>query len=591
MWLDHWVLVCLIPLAMWILLSGLDDLFIDLVFFLTGKQQFPWPSEAELALAPRRRIAILVPLWREDRVIGKMLDHNLSVILYENYDVFVGVYPNDEPTIRAVWEASRRHARVHVAICPQPGPTSKGDCLNSLYERMREFERENDAHFDVILTHDAEDLVHPESLRLIDHYASDFQMVQIPVLPLPTGSLECTHSLYCDEFAEYQIKDIPVRQRLGGFLPSNGVGTGFSRAVLESLAAGEQGRVFDPDCLTEDYENGFRVHAHGYRQIFVPLRFVDSAPVATREFFPARLRQAVRQRSRWVAGIALQGWERHGWRVPRKQLYWFWRDRKGLIGNLFSPVANVLFVYWTVRFLWTGRSWEAGASLPVWLLSTFWATLVLSVFQMGVRAQCAARVYGWRFAAAVPVRVLWGNLINCSATVAALWQFASARLQRRAVTWRKTEHVYPRHGAVPQERPRLGEVLVRMRWLSMGELHEALPHVPKGVRIGEYLVQLEKLSEDHLYKALSSQNGIPFRGGVRQEISRQATRVLPAAVARRCRVLPYRVTAGQLHVATAEVPSEDMMRELTELSPLEIRLRLVRPREFEDLAHEYLPQS
>ena len=58
-------------------------------------------------------------------------------------------------------------------------------------------------------------------------------MVQIPVLPLPTGLAEMTHGVYCDEFAEYQLKDIPARQRLGGFLPSNGVGTGFDRNALE----------------------------------------------------------------------------------------------------------------------------------------------------------------------------------------------------------------------------------------------------------------------------------------------------------------------------------------------------------------------
>jgi hypothetical protein len=54
-------------------------------------------------------------------------------------------------------------------------------------------------------------------------------------------------------------------------------------------------------------------------------------------------------------------------------------------------------------------------------------------------------------------------------------------------------------------------------------------------------------------------------------------------------VLPYRVTAGQLHVVTAEIPSEAMTRDLAETSNLEIRFRLVRPEEFEALAGVYLP--
>ena len=56
MWLDHCVATCLIPLAVWILLSGLDDLFVGLVFLFTRKQVFPWPADAELETAPERPI-------------------------------------------------------------------------------------------------------------------------------------------------------------------------------------------------------------------------------------------------------------------------------------------------------------------------------------------------------------------------------------------------------------------------------------------------------------------------------------------------------------------------------------------------------
>ena len=105
---------------------------------------------------------------------------------------------------------------------------------------------------------------------------------------------EWTHGLYCDEFAEYQRKDIPVRQHLGGFLPSNGVGTGFDRDALERLAAERNGRPFDPACLTEDYETGYMLHTLGYRQIFLPVRIGAAGPQATREFFPRRARRRSR---------------------------------------------------------------------------------------------------------------------------------------------------------------------------------------------------------------------------------------------------------------------------------------------------------
>ncbi len=342
--LDQWLSICLVPLALWILLSGLDDLFISLVSLVLHRERLPRPADSDLEHTPERRIALFVPLWHEHGVIGRMLERNFSVIHYENYEVFAGVYPNDPLTCDAVSEAARRHRRVHPVVCPHAGPTSKGDCLNWIYRGMEEYERLHGVRFDVVVTHDAEDLIHPQSLRYINCLSREYQMVQIPVLPLPTGLRELTHGLYCDEFAEYQSKDIPVRQFLGGFLPSNGVGTGFDRGVLGRLAVDRGGQVFDPACLTEDYENGYRLHALGCRQTFVPLRFDSTVLTATREYFPRTFRRAVRQRSRWVTGIVLQGWQLHGWRAPRRQLYWFWRDRKGLIGNLLAPFANFLLL-------------------------------------------------------------------------------------------------------------------------------------------------------------------------------------------------------------------------------------------------------
>ena len=430
-------------MVLWILLSGLDDLFISLVYFLGGRHAFPWPDAAELGRASERRMAIFVPLWHEHEVIAEMLEHNLAEIRYSNYDIFVGVYPNDLPTVRAVTEQARRHRRVHVARCPHNGPTSKGDCLNWIYRRMKDFEAEHRVHFDLVVTHDAEDWVHGDSLRLINWFSRSYQMVQIPVLPLPTHPAEVTHGLYCDEFAEYQCKDIPVRQRLGGFLPSNGVGTGFDRASLERLAAARHGQIFDPECLTEDYETGYLLHKLGCRQTFVPLRFGQGL-VATREYFPRRFRASVRQRSRWVAGITLQGWQHHGWRGPWRQIYWFWRDRKGLVGNLLSPVANMFCLYGSASYLSsTGAHWHLGTLIPAWVSSACCLTLWISLVQGCVRMRASARVYGWRFAFGAPLRILWGNLVNSAATVAALRQFVAARIQGSRLAWRKTEHVYP----------------------------------------------------------------------------------------------------------------------------------------------------
>jgi hypothetical protein len=130
-----------------------------------------------------------------------------------------------------------------------------------------------------------------------------------------------------------------------------------------------------------------------------------------------------------------------------------------------------------------------------------------------------------------------------------------------------------------------------MRTLAQGDVENAARELPKGLRIGEYLVQLQMLSEENLYQALSLQTGIPVGRLSSGEVDRLAARALPVEAVRHWKVLPYRVETGQLHVATADVPSQELTRELASLSALEIRYCLVRPGEFAKLAREYLPPA
>ncbi len=91
------------------------------------------------------------------------------------------------------------------------------------------------------------------------------------MLALPTPFLAFTHGVYCDEFAEYHTRDMAVRPLSGGFVPSSGVGTGYRRDALEKLARAAANRIFEPEALTEDYENGLRLFRLGCSQTFVPL--------------------------------------------------------------------------------------------------------------------------------------------------------------------------------------------------------------------------------------------------------------------------------------------------------------------------------
>jgi adsorption protein B len=588
--LDRGVLWCLAPLAFAVLVSGLDDLTIDVVWLCAWIKRklrpeaslFP-PGPHQLDSAPRRRIAILVPLWNEHEVIGRMLEHNIASIRYSDYDIFAGVYPNDMLTHDAVRSVADRFPRVHLALCPHDGPTSKADCLNWIYQHLTLYEEQGAQPFDLAVIHDAEDLIHPEELRWINFYSGRYDFVQTPVLALATPFRAFTHGVYCDEFAEYHARDMTVRAMIGGFIPSCGVGTGYRREALQALAEAASNRIFDPEALTEDYENGLRLFRLGRSQAFVPLFRSNRDPgdfVVTREFFPQNWRGAMRQRTRWVMGIALQGWQRHGWRGKPGEVYWLWRDRKGLIGNPLSLAANFVFLYGAATAMWT-RATPLASKLAI-------ATLCLQALRTGVRMSCSARVYGIWFALGVPLRAIYANVLNSSATFQAVALYAIARISGRPLKWLKTDHAYPSRAALLPHKRKLGEILVGSGYLTAAELDQALASQSGAVRLGEHLVRSGTLDEESVYEALSLQQGLPFVHFDAQEVPARIAHALPEHVVRAWNVLPFRIADGSLFLAGPDLPSTELTRELRSFTTLTLRFHLVTPSEFEKLSSALL---
>ena len=588
--IDHLVLAILAPLAAAILISGLDDLVVDLAWAWTWLKSalrpaaslFP-PGPRQLENAPRQRIAIFVPLWHEHQVIGRMLEHNLAAIRYPDYHFFAGCYPNDIETQDAVRSVADRFPQVHLALCPHPGPTSKADCLNWIYQHLLLHEENTGEAFDIVMLHDAEDLIHPEELRWINYYAARYDFVQTPVLALATPLRQLTHGVYCDEFAENHSRDMTVRPVLGGFVPSCGVGTGYRRDALERLARASSNRLFEPEALTEDYENGLRLFRLGCSQAFVPISKSSKGGhdfVVTREFFPATWNSALRQRTRWVTGIALQGWQRFGWSGKPGEIYWLWRDRKGLIANPLSLLANLVFAYGLATALWMRVS-PGQAHLAE-------ATLALQIVRIGVRMLCTGRMYGLVFALGVPVRAVYANALNTAATVQAVARYTWARVHGRPLKWLKTEHAYPARAALLAQKRKLGEILVSSGSVPAAELALALIERTPGMRLGEYLVGSRKLEMDALYRALSFQQGLPLAQIEPKTVPWQIAHALPEHAVRQWQVLPFRIAEQNLFVASPEAPGPKTAEALRAFTSLEIRFHLVTPAEFERLSNALL---
>jgi adsorption protein B len=369
---------------------------------------------------------------------------------------------------------------------------------------MQLFEKRNRVYFKTVVLHDAEDLIHPDAFSLINRERVSYGMVQVPVLPLPTPVFEATHGVYCDEFAEFQTIDMPARQFSGSFVPSSGVGTGFAREILERLRA-ERGLVFDAESLTEDYEIGVYIHDCGYRQLFAPLTRGETGFLATREYFPRTTRSAIRQRSRWVTGIALQCWERRGGKGSWRTRYWFWRDRKGLVASPLSLLTNVFFFLGLLDLslsILRHRAWMFAIDNPR-LTVLCGLTLSLQCLRLGVRMLCVSRIFGPVFALGVLMRSFLANLINCFASLRAVYRYRDARRSKLKLVWQKTEHAYPGHDTLAEHHRDFAEVIVSCGLIAQEDLAAAQQTKPPETDLAEYLWANGFISDEDLWRAVS----------------------------------------------------------------------------------------
>ncbi|EKY9026981.1 phage adsorption protein NrfB [Escherichia coli] len=381
--------VIAITLAVIMFISGLDDFFIDVVYWvrrikrkLSVYRRYPRMSYRELYKPDEKPLAIMVPAWNETGVIGNMAELAATTLDYENYHIFVGTYPNDPDTQRDVDEVCARFPNVHKVVCARPGPTSKADCLNNVLDAITQFERSANFAFAGFILHDAEDVISPMELRLFNYLVERKDLIQIPVYPFEREWTHFTSMTYIDEFSELHGKDVPVREALAGQVPSAGVGTCFSRRAVTALLADGDGIAFDVQSLTEDYDIGFRLKEKGMTEIFVRFPVVDEAKereqrkflqhartsnmICVREYFPDTFSTAVRQKSRWIIGIVFQGFKTHKWTSSLTLNYFLWRDRKGAISNFVSFLAMLvmlqLLLLLAYESLWPD-AWQIPSSL------------------------------------------------------------------------------------------------------------------------------------------------------------------------------------------------------------------------------------
>lgn len=431
-----------------ILLIGLDDLLFDLLWLTTSRSEAPAPPTPSLLTG---KFAVFIPAWREEAVLADTLQRMLAAWDGEDFRIYVGCYPNDAPTLLSVSPLIARDRRLRLVIGEGEGPTTKGDNLNRMWAALGADERAEGMRFAAIVLHDAEDHVHREELDLYRRSLGDHAMVQIPVVPLIERGARWIGGHYGDEFAEAHGKEMVLRSRLGVALPSAGVGCALTRRALALLAIERGGAPFCADSLTEDYEVGMLIGAYGLSAVFVDRVGVDGSRIASRGEFPHAFEGAIRQKARWIAGIAFAGWDHIGWPGSRTggrnmRPAWLWLARWMLWRDRRAPLAAIILLAAYAGLIITGAGW-----IGVWLSG--WQAIVASdgmrwllaingvllLWRLTMRCHFTARCYGRREALCAAPRAFVSNVIAILSARRALvlyWQM----LRSGEVVWDKTEH-------------------------------------------------------------------------------------------------------------------------------------------------------
>lgn len=289
-------------------------------------------------------------------------------------------------------------------------------------------------------------MVHPAELAVFDHALHGVDFLQLPVRAERLPRARWVGGHYVDEFAEAHARTMVVRHALGAALPLAGVGCAIVRPALAALARGraaschpDDAGPFAPDCLTEDYELGWQLARQGWTGAFLRLRDGAGELIGPRAYFPDRWHEAVQQKTRWVHGIACQGWDRIGWCGPMRNRWMAVRDRR------MPLVALVLTATYLAMVL--GAAVQAlalaglGPGLRVERVLTGLSALCMAglVWRALLRGLFTARDHGLHEGALAVLRIPVANVIAILAARRALFAYARALLGA-PVRWDKTVH-------------------------------------------------------------------------------------------------------------------------------------------------------
>lgn len=335
------------------------------IFLLSRK-----PKRVTGKFDPDLAFVIVVPCLDEELVIGKTLDHLLSL---PDKNLYVMVVDDDSGDRTREIVLSYKDPRLRLLDHPRPlARQGKGRVLNYAYNYLMasDLVREHGADKVIVGVLDADGRVVPDILTAVNPFFDDCKagavQVGVRISNAQTNTLTKWQNFEFLTFAR-------ISQKAREYLGSVGLGGNGQFVRLSALAS----LGGDPwtDCLTEDLDLGIRLMLAGWQNHYCADSFVSQQGV------PA-MKPLIRQRTRWFQGH-ITCWRHIPALMARKAPI---VARTDTIYYLLAPVlvflfmpGSIMFIFWSIYFLLTGAG-DAALNplnyLPavlVWYLFSFGA--------------------------------------------------------------------------------------------------------------------------------------------------------------------------------------------------------------------------
>jgi cellulose synthase/poly-beta-1,6-N-acetylglucosamine synthase-like glycosyltransferase len=276
--------------------------------------------------------SVLVPVYKEAEVIGTLIK-SLKKLDYpqDKLDIILLLEENDKETLQAA-KMEKPPASWRFLVLPDSIPKTKPKALNYGLRFARG---------EYLTIYDAEDVPEPDQLKkavaAFRKYSNDNYICFQARLNYFNKNENFLTKMFTLEYSSWFDCLLSGLFRAGLPLPLGGTSNHFDVQKLKRIGA------WDPFNVTEDADLGIRACVEGYK-----VGVIDST---TYEEANSRLRNWIRQRSRWVKGY-IQTFlvhNRHPVRAIKSMGFWQWFSYNMLVGGtpatfLISPIMWALFI-------------------------------------------------------------------------------------------------------------------------------------------------------------------------------------------------------------------------------------------------------